>query len=334
MPHTRPFLFLQPPHTGTSTVISGLALSYGCEATDNKTHLLSQRQCGPLQSSPLMLHNHDFDACYALANNINPSFAFVRDPWSRVLSCAAWNLVTFQDDAEAVAAGRTYGCSLPANSSCAVSQKQIIAQAKDADGEARTSLHACKQFCERNAQSEGNGCNFAPQHRLCQVVTNCKRRWPTAFRWGGRCMFASRIMRFRRWAKEQFSHGHRGKCHFLRNNSEYTHCNGTRVADYVGSTHSLQDDFASVCRLLQIPEGKCVDPKALPRHCLNSCAKLGTGGGNKDDTSASEYAATHGGRLKLIDAYDDATRELVARTWAKDIALFNFSWERAVFLDV
>ena len=150
-------------------------------------------------------------------------------------------------------------------------------------------------------------------------------------RWGGTCQLASRVERFRSWAKLQFADGGRGRCRFLNSISDYTHCNGTRVVDFVGSTQRLQNDFPSVCRLLKIPGDKCADLKTLPRHCLNSCSKVG---GGKDDISATEYAAGHHNRLKLADAYDDETRDLVARAWAQDIELFNFSWAEAVASDV
>ena len=116
----------------------------------------------------------------------------------------------------------------------------------------------------------------------------------------------------------------------MRNLSEYTHCNQTRVVDFVGRTQRLRSDFASVCRLLNISDDACVDLDSLSRHCLNSCSKASKA---VDDTSAVEYAAAHANRLRLIDAYDDVTRDLVANAWAEDIALFNLSWAEAVAAD-
>ena len=96
----------------------------------------------------------------------------------------------------------------------------------------------------------------------------------------------------------------------------------------------MQSDFASVCELLKIPQGRCADPTTLPRHCMNSCSKVHTvDSKGEDGVSAEEYAAAHGNRLRLADAYDDVTRDLVARAWAKDIELFNFSWAEATALD-
>ena len=227
----------------------------------------------------------------------------------------------------------TYTCGLPENSTCTGAKVVAQATGDDADdAEARISLPACQRWCSRNAQAPTNGCNFDPWKKRCHIVRHCVYRRRADFKWGGTCKFARRIDRFRAWAKEQFEDGGRGRCHSLRSISDYTHCKGRRVVGFVGSTQRLQSDFTSVCRLLKIPGDKCADLSALPRHCLNSCSKVARVA--NDDTSTTEYAAAHQDRLRLADAYDDATRSLVARAWAQDIELFNFSWAEAVASDV
>lgn len=73
----------------------------------------------------------------------------------------------------------------------------------------------------------------------------------------------------------------------------------------------------------------------MPRHCLNSCSKARFGSANAvaDDTSPHAYAAQHGGHLRLVDAFDDATRDLVQHAWAEDVAQFNFTFAEAVAND-
>lgn len=247
-PSSTPFIFLQPPHTGTSTVISSLAASFGCEAFDNTSHSLSKKRCPRFHSSPAALHNHAGRACNVRTSAYRPSFAFVRDPWSRVLSCAAWNDVTVPDAVSSLA--------------------------------------------------EGN---------------------------------KSRISRFRSWVRAQFEGGGRGVCAYMRSVSDYTHCNGTLIADFVGRTARLHHDFAHVCSLLNISARECVDPAGMPRHCLNSCSTVWSHSAH--DMAADAYAARHGSRLRLADAYDDHTRELVRNAWAADVALFNFTFAEAVLSD-
>jgi hypothetical protein len=48
-----------------------------------------------MQASPYALHKHNVFGCAAVRSRPGTvSFAFVRNPWSRVLTCAAWNGIT------------------------------------------------------------------------------------------------------------------------------------------------------------------------------------------------------------------------------------------------
>ena len=86
---------MQAQHTGTVTVLTALTLSVGCKAVDRDTGFLSKSVCPAFGQAPLSMHGH-MTAAQRL-QNLKPGtarpfmFTFVRDPWSRVLTCAAWN---------------------------------------------------------------------------------------------------------------------------------------------------------------------------------------------------------------------------------------------------
>jgi hypothetical protein len=86
----RPFRFMQPPHTGSVTVLSALGVAAGCGTYDSP--------CEPLNSRSMRsLHSHASLPSRAFAPkqwaefDEQVTFAFARDPWSRMVSCAGWN---------------------------------------------------------------------------------------------------------------------------------------------------------------------------------------------------------------------------------------------------
>ena len=226
-----------------------------------------------MRSSPLALHSHQPHPCSASARAV-PSFAFIRDPWSRVLTCAAWNRVTSTDkplaiaDADGTDSNISWSCGLLPNSGCYASRAIL----KTTDPAIAASSSACSRWCSQNAK-QGAGCLWTPSHSSCELMRDCLHRRRANLTWSGVCLEATRAGRFRQWARQQFSNGNRGRCGDLRNLSEYTHCNQTRVVDFVGRTQRLRSDFAYVCRLLNISDDACVDLDSLSRHCLNSCSK-------------------------------------------------------------
>lgn len=79
-PQFRQSMYLQPPHTGTVTTLSSL---YG--ATGKKPEHDHRTFLARLNGLKHAANQSEWEAFDEMV-----SFTFVRDPWSRVLSCASW----------------------------------------------------------------------------------------------------------------------------------------------------------------------------------------------------------------------------------------------------
>lgn len=84
------FRFMQPPHTGSVTVVAAISLAAGCHGYDTPCEILGFR-------SARNMHDHNrlpqdrFPPRQWAEFEQQYTFAFVRDPWSRMVSCAGWN---------------------------------------------------------------------------------------------------------------------------------------------------------------------------------------------------------------------------------------------------
>jgi hypothetical protein len=98
-----PFVYFQPPHSATVTVITALAMSANCSSLFDSGGEVSNRHCAALGNSPAALHSHkDVRSWYKRWKQTRSTsskipqplpfmFTFVRDPWSRVLTCAVFH---------------------------------------------------------------------------------------------------------------------------------------------------------------------------------------------------------------------------------------------------
>lgn len=77
------FLFLQPPHTGTVAVQHALSMSFQRMNVTPCTHTLRHRHDAGHR-------RYSFTKAGWAKWSKYVTFAFARDPWSRVVSCAAW----------------------------------------------------------------------------------------------------------------------------------------------------------------------------------------------------------------------------------------------------